>query len=536
MKFLNPLADSMKIMPLNIIYHKGEIKKWNDDSIDIIYKDMTTNKKYVDTINNPFIEVNIVKPEYRDKYTYMRDYAPVYETETVRVHYKTMNFELSKITGVPKDEIKYCPWIFGSDIKIESFYFINFLMEYGNDDLKQLSVGFFDIENDIIEMRDGEKFTEYGNYPTNAITYVDEERMQCYTLLLTSVNPVLYRKTSNPAINKEREECLEKWNNQVPRFMDNVDSFIDGLHERHDEAFGVFDYHILFFEKEIDLIKAFWDIVNASDNDFVQVWNLPYDAQTLIARIIKLGYDPREIICNREFRTPVVYFKEDTNPKVHKRRHTCLMSIMPVLTDQMVNYGGVRSAMGAIPSFKLNSIAKIVLNDEKQDYSESGNIRTLCYNDYVLFVIYNIKDVLLQYGIHKKTSDIVDIYNRMYNNGLLVNEVFTTTAMLTNAFRKFLPSKGLVLGNNRNKLYSNESNSYIVHDFDDDPDIEETDRIINGEDEEGNEKETQFEGAFISDTARMSPTGFKIFGQDAKYVHNHVIDMDDRFTVCPLAQ
>ena len=86
------------------------------------------------------------------------------------------------------------------------------------------------------------------------------------------------------------------------------------------------------------------------------------------------------------------YFKEDNNPIAHKRKHEVRISHPTVFLDQMVMYAGIRSAKGKIPSLKLNAIGRTVMNDEKIDYSEEGNIRTIMYKNYRSYVIYNIKD------------------------------------------------------------------------------------------------------------------------------------------------
>ena len=52
----------------------------------------------------------------------------------------------------------------------------------------------------------------------------------------------------------------------------------------------------------------------------------------------------------------------------------------------------VRKGQGVLPSKKLNDVGRAELKDEKLDYSEEANIKTLPYVDYKKFVKYNIKD------------------------------------------------------------------------------------------------------------------------------------------------
>jgi hypothetical protein len=192
-----------------------------------------------------------------------------------------------------------------------------------------------------------------------------------------------------------------------------------------------------------------------------------------------------------------------------------------------------------------------------------ANLRELPYIDYLKFVEYNIKDVLLQLGIYRKTNDMSDLYNRCYTNGLLANEIFTSTAMLIGSISIRFYEYGYILGNNANKL---ELPSLKVNDMvqfadndvdeiveneddvefgkDDENDISESADFVEGADEEEDEsyadeavasetatedangKKKKFSGALVSNPIRMSPSGFKIMGKDSKYVHDYVIDGD----------
>ena len=83
---------------------------------------------------------------------------------------------------------------------------------------------------------------------------------------------------------------------------------------------------------------------------------------------------------------------------------------MPVFTDQMVNYAAIRKGREELRSTTLNYIGQKELEDEKLDYSEDGNIKTVSYNNYLRYILYNIKDVLLQGGIEQATSDLETYY------------------------------------------------------------------------------------------------------------------------------
>ena len=63
MKFLKQkYTKTENLMLINMLYNKKRNKK-EDDSIDIIYKDLSTGKKYLEHIKNPPMEIcNAFRP------------------------------------------------------------------------------------------------------------------------------------------------------------------------------------------------------------------------------------------------------------------------------------------------------------------------------------------------------------------------------------------------------------------------------------------------------------------------------------------
>lgn len=509
MKFLGPQADSMDLMILNIIYLEGE-KGQKDDILYVVYKDINTKKKYVETIYNPKIEVYIVKKEYRN-FNYFKDYIHKDYLDKVTVSYKFKTAELAKIMNMNWNDIKYCPYILGSDLSIESQYMSYFIKEYSNDKQKPLSVGFFDIESDIIDFPEGE-FAPIGEPPINAVSYIDYDTKQVYGLFLRN--------------NK---------NFQIEEAESNLNSILNTLHEKFDEKFPNYEYSIRFFDTEIELIIALIQLFIACNNDYILAWNLPYDIMSVIARISKLGYDPRDIFHDpNNFCIPMCEFYNDNNVVAHKRRQISKITIMPVFIDFLVLYAGIRSAGPKLPSLKLSFIARKELNDDKYDYSEVASIRTLPYVDFIRFMIYNIKDTLLLAALHEVTNDINELYIRCSTDGLMPYEIFTSTAMLTDSLRLFIENNcNMIMGNNRNKIFKNDNSNQNKYTLIDDDDMWEFDIFGEEEDAEDDDDETtdngkkkKFSGAYVSNPTRMLSTGLKINGSESNYVHNHIIDQD----------
>ena len=162
----------------------------------------------------------------------------------------------------------------------------------------------------------------------------------------------------------------------------------------------------------------------------------------------------------------------------------------------MLVYAQIRKGQSELGSVKLNIIGKKELNEEKLDYSEEANIKTLPYVNYKKFLLYNIKDVLLQYGIERKTSDIDNLYTRSIMNSVPYKKVFSQTALLRNRCYVDYLKQGYIIGNNINIDYE--------RDWDAEDDEEEDDK---------------FAGALVGNPILNSEkNGMVVAGKKNKYV------------------
>lgn len=518
-----------ELMPINMIYDRGP--DVFHDRIFIIYKDLGTGEKKIHQIDRPFIEVYIVKPEYR-MFDYVKNFVHIDQCYRFKCHYATRYAEIGKEMGISSEEARTCQYVFGADFKIENYYMQQFIIEYGNDAKKNISRGYFDIENDIINLN---RFPKYGETPINVVTFVDDETHNVFTFVLTSNNMIPLRP-DDPKY-EWFNELSERFDRNMAWLKDNVQEFIELCHKTFDESYPGLEYNVLLFDDEISLMRAFWEIVRAADNDFVSAWNIPWDMENLMIRPAVLGYDPNLIIPDPEFGDRCnVYFREDDNPVIHKKKHVCVTYTKPSFVDDMVQYAGIRAGRGKMPSYKLNYAAQKELKDEKLDYSESGAMRTFIYEDLIKFIIYNIKDVLLLVGIGRKTKDMDTIYSRMHSSAILPKDSFTTTQVVWGALTTFVyEHSGYVAGPNKNKFTKQSGKKKIDYggiiakfaDADDDDmgDIDiELWAVDNNEDDD--DKEDKYDGAFVMNTLHMLATGYEIMGAPAKYVHRWVGDQD----------
>ena len=535
MKFLDGVGPNQEVLPLNYLYFNE--RNFNvDDVLTIIYKDVASGETKVQNIIKPEIEVWIVKPEYREAVRFNRTWVKKEYLEPHKVRYRNRYRQIAKILGLQDEDIdlaKTSPFVLFSNLDIRNYYALQFIHEYNVPDSFNLNIGLFDIENDIIDI---DHFPQPGECPISLIAFIDVSNETVYQFILEPQN---HSHTINPATGDYYD-----YRDQVQHLKEHVKEYVQELHEMFDESYGVLEYHILFLKSEEEMISKFFKLLDVLNIDFAEAWNAAYDMSNLTSRPDKILSDPIQLICSDKFLAKECLFVEDKNPLFHKRKHTCQIAHPTVFIDQMVIYAGLRSAMGKIPSLKLNVIAQKEIGDTKLDYSEEGSIKELPYENFWKYCLYSIKDTLLQLGIHRKTDDISSVYSRMLEDGLLSNEVFTSTIQLTNSLSTFLLEHDYIPGNNFNKFndeqklkqqaffygssndIASDENDAMMNAMVDPDDLVDTSDDEEEEDDSSSKKKKKFSGAMVQDPNRMLPTGFKINGRLNSRIHNNVGDMD----------
>ena len=489
--------DKENLMLVNVLYHRGNKDTQYKDCIDIIYKDTRTGERYLNTIEEPAIIAYLVKEEYRD-YNYHKEYIEIDKCSRHLVPIKRIPDWIAKQAGPEYiNWLKYnrCNnysavqnihkwrYVFGTDIDPRAFYISQWrqFREKGrfSDDNLILNVGAADIETDAKKL---DTFASHGEVPVLCATFIDEHARTSHT--------VYYRAKDN----------ME----QISKFEKNIDKFVKKCHDEFDESYGKFDYLFYGYDDELTMIKDYFTIKNSSSCDVIMYWNMKFDFNFLYDRIIALGGDPIDIICDPAFKYKDAYYKHDRkNFQIINKRDFVTTSTFHQYIDQMLLYAQTRKGIVTLRSSKLNVIAKSEIKDSKLDYSEENNIRDFPYINYEKYILYNIKDVLLQIGIERKTGDIQSLYANSYLTCTPYDSVFSRTKLLTNnEYHEYL-EMGLIPCNNNNIHY--------------------------GADKE-DKTEMTFDGALVGDTKLLdgSLSGELILGKRSNKIFSSVIDFDYR--------
>lgn len=463
----------------------------------IIYKDKDTGLKYKEEIVNPDYEYYIVKSDKRVNYN--RLFIDEKDVDLHVVAYRHLEKDIAKNLGLTnfyfenikngnKSENRLLhrhPDIFNSDMNIEDHLRFRFKMDY-KDDIVPITKSYFDIEVDGIDVPNHAVPMD-GEAPVNAITIVLQEQKSIYTLLLkTKKNPQIAEfeaQVANGSIFKE------------------VNSFIrNAVGEAIADKYDInFNYNFLFYEEEeeISLIADLFKIINTFKPDFALAWNMAYDIPYLINRIIRLGYDPVEIICHPDFENKICRYIVDERMKNEyaERGDYAQISSYTVYLDQMIHFASRRKGQSAFKSHSLDYIGEKVARVRKLDYKDiTTDIAELPYKSYKTFVFYNIIDTIVQYSIERVTGDMEYVFGKTNQNNTRYSKVHRQTRYLTNRgvweFRK----DGFIMGNN-------------VNAFNTKPD-------------------EKFPGAFVADPAKVnSYSRLRIFGKVVD-VFNNCDDFD----------
>lgn len=450
---------------MNTIYHypkKLDNGKWDNGSIDIIAKDNKTGKKILDHIEDPiypfyfakepietnllFIEkdkVDLVETSYRDlkkKIAELTDNLEFY-------------FDNIKNKNARANEILHMhPRVFSSDMAIEDKYRFLFRDKFQNRTITP-TVDFFDIEVDGINIKGD--FPELGEAPVNAVTLINPETKEIFTLLL--------RNKNNPLIAEfEQQTRYKSFYNELKEF---IIMKVGGPEKAQSYGLDKFEVKFLFYDEidEIRLIQDLFILINELQPDFLLAWNMAFDIPYLITRCVVLGYDPRDIMCHPDFPEKVIryYIDEDHKNEFAERGDKAIISSYTVYLDQLVQFASKRKGQKAFSSYKLDTIGEALVNVKKLDYSNiTRNIAELPYKDYKTFVFYNIMDTIVQYCIEFKEKDMNYVLASALANNTRYSKIHRQTAYLTNRVNQIAYEHGYILGNNINRVNSKPSEKF----------------------------------------------------------------------------
>ena len=429
--------------------------KYDDGSITIVYRDNATGEvKHYIMKNPPYVYYYSEDIDPNDENEYPRLFEERTKLKQRVVPFKDLEKDIAELTG--NEEFYYenlkaghryqnrrlhtLPNLFNSDMNINNEIRLLFDEMYQNNPIP-LTKSFFDIEVDTKYMIGD--FPEYGECPINALTFANTYDKSVHTFLL--------RDPRNPLIEKFEKSISPKMFQELGDF---VIKSVGG--PKKAKKFGVdnLNYHMYFFDDEIDLIRTFYRLVHKLKPTFLLAWNNAFDTPYIVERIKVLGYDPADIMCDKDFEVRFVhYFIDERNKDEYAERGDYYnISMDTVVLDQMIQFASRRKSRSNINSYRLDDIGELICGVNKLDYSHiTSSITMLPYLDYKTFVFYNVMDVIVQICIESKCQDMEYIFNKCLINNTMFQKGHRQTIYLVNRFTKEFRKDGYIIGNNTNQ-------------------------------------------------------------------------------------
>lgn len=507
-----------QVMLVDIQYVRPNWKEKSPDYLYIIWKDLTTGEKYMKPVESPKMTFYMEKPELRD-HLYNPTYQKLENAYPVTAEYQKIPQAIANELGEDgKRQLADCynkksgfrdffasPYAFGADFPIQAWYRQKWMESYQDISVQpQLSYGFMDIEVDSLEV---EGFAQPEFCPIDAVTLIDCVTKQSYTFALTGVD---YREKNLDGLSQKEIE-KEKWKQslyasrmkQQEEAMADIPGLIQESHELFDKDFPGYDYKFFFYDDETKMIVHLFQLINQLKLDFIGIWNMGFDIPYIINRLKVLGLDPRDVMCHPDFPVKQCYYKEDThNFDVKNNNDYFYCSSYTLFIDQMRNYAAIRKGQSEMRSYTLDYVSNHVIGAGKLDYSDDGNIKTVSYRNYKRYLLYNIKDVLLQCGNEEMTGDVFTFYYTSYANITPYDGVFKQTVLLRNAQYQSYMEQGLIPGENINAIR------------------------YNTEKHDDKKKKPEFDGALVGNPLLINNFGCELYGVPTNSIFRYSVDFD----------
>ena len=386
-----------------------------------------------------------------------------------------------------------CPWVFKADFVPDVYFRLRWLQKYGDQiDVSQVTYGFLDIEIDVIDKTVNPKDITDVSQPVNAVTIILPHKKICAVLVLGPRPKHKIHPKFHMLLDKQKVEFDWMVNHQEEFKRMIVED--DEDNKKYLEGYDV-RLHIFDFNDEIKLIKTVFDYINKYRPMFMTSWNAKFDDNYLMNRIAYLGYDPKDFMIPKDFKTDRLYYAEDksNNFSLKNSRDWFHTSTYTVYICQMRLFAMIRKSQSERRSYGLSSVGKDLAGIDKLTQTKSGSFRQFAYTDFLKFILYNVRDVVVQLAIELAAADFQSLVGRSYMFATQYSKCFQETHIVRNIREFIFEDEGYV-----------QACKLIV-----DPNID-----------------TAFKGAFVAPTIHNAPTGQILNGKKINNIMFGVLDAD----------
>ena len=386
-----------------------------------------------------------------------------------------------------------CPWVFKADFKEDVYFRLRWINQYGKDfDISKVKVGYLDIEVDTLDRSIDPRDYTSAPQPINAVSLILDEQKICALFVLGPRDPSQLDKRYHGLLTRQKNEYEWLCNNQEEFKRMIIEE--DKDNKQYLEGFEI-RLHLFPFDQEIYMIKMIFDYINKYRPWFCLSWNAPFDDNYLMNRIKWLGYDPMEFFIPKEFKTRSLYFSEDKNPKAaigdSKDFFYCSGYTQYLCQERL--YAATRKSQQKPRSYSLNYVGKTVAKIVKLTDAKSSSFREFAYTDFIKFLLYNVRDTVVQKAVEQNCGDCGSFASRSYTFCTQFSKCFQETHIVRNSREYYFEKERYV-----------QSCRLLVPDGID----------------------TGYEGAYVADPWLNNPTGLIINGKRKNNIIYGALDAD----------
>lgn len=251
---------------------------------------------------------------------------------------------------------------------------------------------------------------------------------------------------------------------------------------------------------------------------------MSYDIPAIIKRLQILGEDPRAYFCHKDFGTPYIKYNYDMRYRnvIKNKTESFDCTSYSTWCDQMLNYAGIRKSRSEYGGNNLDNVAHIELGAEKRRYSKKTvSVLNGAIEEYWNFVKYSINDVLLQYGIDKRTGDLQSLFEQAMYGGTRLSKVLKQSIYLKNVFAiDYFKKYDIVPKNNDNVSYISYKNE------EDAVDAEILSKTETDEYDMESNDDISLPGAVVGDPTLNANNGVLLLGKHSNALFKWVCDLD----------
>lgn len=282
---------------------------------------------------------------------------------------------------------------YNADIPVTSYYSSKYYLEHEYDTMEnaqKINTLFVDIEFYNGTGDDMENISD-APFPINAITICDSvEKVYTSFYLLYDFNYEAFGITNDPTF--QLEQLIQT------RQLEFKKTLVEHGYITED-----YNLRIQIYTKEEDLLQAFCVALHRIDPDILSGWNTDFfDFPYIYYRMIKLfGKQNTDSMLSKLGRVTNKYDRISIPEFVIAD----LLYLYKPRDEGGLNLGKKRAM------YTLDNISSIELGVKKIEYKETNvDLMEMYRKDPIMFLLYNIVDVALTWGIDKKLKH-VDLYN-----------------------------------------------------------------------------------------------------------------------------